>query len=268
MAVTKLKALPNDPIAKVRLPIALDSVVTTSQAGRRILLYKPGHEFLLLPAQVYARDYTALCTFDVTVANRDGIVGRVDASLAIHSTADQFACGAFNYVIGGVGYSKAAETALQFSTNFTITNNLHGAALVQINAAGTISTKVVSALQAYASASLAIGNLPAPDAGNIAIGYWVISPTAGLFTANTTNLTTIGTPVDTAIIARAIEALAPVDGTVVESSTPTFAAGHGNPDAVIVVTYTSDGTGDVADGFLTLAYRPFPLNGEGSRVST
>lgn len=266
MAVRDLKILPASAIAPRLLPIALEALAV-SQAGLRIVAFKPGFEFLLQPAQVYARVVAGAVDFDISVVNGNGVVGSVDATLAIHSTADQFIVGAFQYVIAGVGYSKAAETALQFSQNFTIADDTFGISLVQINAAGTISTVEPSAAMSYASASLALGALPAPTTGNVAIGYIRIAPTAGVFTANTTALTTIATFVDQAPVVPAITSLSPLAGQCVTSAVPTVAAGHGNPDAVIVVQYTTDGTGDITDGFLTVAFRPFPLNGEASRIS-
>lgn len=68
-------------------------------------------------------------------------------------------------------------------------------------------------------------------------------------------------------VTTAITALAPITDDIATSPVPTVALGHGNADALIIVEYTTNGTGDVSDGVLTLAFRPFPLNGEASRVS-
>ena len=49
---------------------------------------------------------------------------------------------------------------------------------VQINDAGTVSTKVPAATQAYDTAPLALAALPSADAGNVAIGYIAIANNA------------------------------------------------------------------------------------------
>jgi hypothetical protein len=61
---------------------------------------------------------------------------------------------------------------------------------VQINAAGTISTKSPGADQSYASDVLAIAALPAPDAGNVALGYILVqAKTDSAWIANTDDMT-------------------------------------------------------------------------------
>lgn len=103
-------------------------------------------------------------------------------TLAISATAEKFktTTTAF-YRISGVHYSKAATDDLVFSGTSTINTagaagTTHwGAFLVQINAAGTVSTKPAAYTsgtdQDYASEALAIAALPAPDAANVQIGY-------------------------------------------------------------------------------------------------
>ena len=76
--------------------------------------------------------------------------------------------------------------------------------LVQINAAGTISTKVPASPQAYNSAPLALAALPSADAGNIALGYIAIANNAGDWTANTDDLTD-GSDLTTATFVDATE---------------------------------------------------------------
>lgn len=81
--------------------------------------------------------------------------------------------------ITGVGYSKAAATAIVFSGASTINNaqasgtGHWGAFLVQINAAGVVTTKHAAYTsgtdQDYATQALAAAALPAPDAGNVAL---------------------------------------------------------------------------------------------------
>lgn len=99
------------------------------------------------------------------------------------------------YRIGGIQYSKAATTALVFSAADTI-NTAAGAGqfwgiwLVQINAAGAVSTKSPAADQTYANEAAAIAALPAADAGNVALGYITVqSKEATSWTATTDDLT-------------------------------------------------------------------------------
>ena len=111
------------------------------------------------------------------------------------------------YTLAGVTYTKAATDGLVFTLADTI--NTGGAAtaywgiwLVQINAAGTVSTKAGggSADQLYTSGALAIAALPAVDASNASLGYILVaSPVSTPFVCNTTVLTGIDTYSNTQI---------------------------------------------------------------------
>lgn len=115
------------------------------------------------------------------------------------------------YRITGVGFRKAATTALTFTAAHVVTASKFGIILVQINDAGTISTKVPAATpttaMAYNTAALALAALPSPDASNIALGYIAIANNAGDWTANTDDLTngsdvTTATFVDATVLSR------------------------------------------------------------------
>lgn len=99
------------------------------------------------------------------------------------------------YAIAGVFYAKAATDNLVFAAADTINTGaaagqFWGVWLVQINAAGAISTKSPAADQVYASEALAIAALPAPDAGNVQIGYITVQTKANIdWVANTDDLT-------------------------------------------------------------------------------
>lgn len=111
-------------------------------------------------------------------------------TLAIDATPEKFKTTAIAaYRIAGVVYTKAATTAIVFTAAHVITASKFAVILIQINAAGTISTKVPLATQAYNSAPLALAALPAPDAGNVALGYIAIANKAATWTANTDDLT-------------------------------------------------------------------------------
>lgn len=121
------------------------------------------------------------------------------------TTAEQFSTSTTSlYRVLGAQYSKTAAVDLTFTAAHVITASKFGAILVQINAAGTISTKVVASPQAYDTAALALAALPSPDAGNIALGYIQIANNTGDWTANTDDLTN-GSDVTTAAFVDASE---------------------------------------------------------------
>ena len=118
------------------------------------------------------------------------------STLAISATAEKFKTTTTSYyMIDAIQYSKAATDNLVFSAADTINTgtavgSFWGAWLVQINAAGTISTKSVSADQVYTSEALAIAALPAVDTGNVSLGYITINANDdSSWTANTDDMT-------------------------------------------------------------------------------
>jgi hypothetical protein len=99
------------------------------------------------------------------------------------------------YHLSGIQYSKAATDKLTFTAADTINTaaavgSFFGIWLVQINAAGTISTKSPAADQSYTSSALALAALPAVDAGNVALGRIIVNANANSkWTANTDDMT-------------------------------------------------------------------------------
>ncbi len=115
---------------------------------------------------------------------------RVDGNLAISATAEEFkTTQTAKYAIAGVEYSKVATDNLTFSAAHVVNATKFGIVLVQINAAGAISTKVPASPQTYNNAGLALAAKPAPDAGNVELGYITIAAGAGNWTANTDDMT-------------------------------------------------------------------------------
>lgn len=271
MAVTDQKLLPTSQVAVQTVDVALDPVVATSQTDRIIRVLAPGHQFLLLACEVFARVVAAVISFKVVVIDGDGVI-LGDPTLAINATPEKFQSAAFQYVIGAGTYAKGstAGAGVAFSAAHVVSAGKFGVVLVQINAAGTISTKVPAATQAYDTAGEAVTNLPEADAANLAIGYLVIEALVGsAWTANTSDLTPASdveavTYVDTATRTAAITALVPVAGQSTWSPTPAWNNAFGSlpSTAKIILAYTTDGAGDVTDGFFRLRYRPVPLNGE------
>lgn len=95
------------------------------------------------------------------------------------------------YTIDGIIYNLAdgdhALTAASLATAYT------ALLLIQVNAAGTVSSKLGTAVL---TATLAAGNdvlqYPKPDAGNVAIGYVKIANATGsAFVVGTTGLDTV-----------------------------------------------------------------------------
>ena len=119
-------------------------------------------------------------------------------TLSTGTTPEQIATDAFSYVIDGTLYEKAAVPAgTAFSAADTIntgtaTGTFWGVWLVQINTAGTISTKPGGGLsdQVYESEDEALEVLPDPDSGNASVGYLTIAATAdSAWTAQTDDIT-------------------------------------------------------------------------------
>jgi hypothetical protein len=157
---------------------------------------------------------------------------RVIGTLAIDAVPEKFKTTTEAKVsIAGAVITKAATTALVFSAAHVITANLYGVVLIQINAAGAISTKVPVSPQAYATAAAALAALPAPDAGNVALGYIAIANNAGDWTANTDDLAN-GVDVTTAAF---------VDATVTVLSTTNRVRFATHRIGTAIVLYFADG---------------------------
>ena len=117
-------------------------------------------------------------------------------ALAIDAVAEKFKTTATAiFRIAGAYYAKAAQTAVVFSSAYTINTgaaagSFWGAFLVQVTTAGVISTKAVAADQVYASEALAINALPAPDSGKQTLGWITVQSKSGAaWTANTDDMT-------------------------------------------------------------------------------
>jgi len=77
--------------------------------------------------------------------------------LAIGSTAEQVANGAFTFRINNTNYSKGAVSAgTALATGYAITTTKYGVVMVYISAAGTITYQYPAVTQAYATAALAM----------------------------------------------------------------------------------------------------------------
>lgn len=117
-------------------------------------------------------------------------------TLAIGSTAERVANAAFDFMIDDVSYSKGEVAAgSAFSEAHTITASRFGIVNIYIDANGDISSLVPGSsqtdAQAYTTASLALaaGEGIVALSGTVKIGHILIENDAGLWTANTDDLT-------------------------------------------------------------------------------
>lgn len=110
--------------------------------------------------------------------------------LAIGSTPANVANVAFDYIIGGVRYSKAAVAAGTAPGDDVVPVDTYGAVALDIDSAGTITVaEAADNSTGYASAALALAGIPAVASGKARMGtVSVIRVTAGAFTFGTTSL--------------------------------------------------------------------------------
>jgi hypothetical protein len=117
----------------------------------------------------------------------DGILG--NPTLAIGSTPTAVASAAFEYIINGNLYNKAAVTAGTAPGNDVVPEDLYGAVAFDIGADGTIDAVEAAAnATGYASAALAVAAIPAVAADHARMGWVTAIKSDGAFTFGTTQL--------------------------------------------------------------------------------
>jgi hypothetical protein len=144
------------------------------------------------------------------------------------------------YVIDGVALSRTAVTAQTFSSAHVVSANCFGVIVIQVNAAGTLSTKVVSATQSYVSAAAALAAKPAPDDAKVELGVIKIAAGAADWTANTSDMTnasdlTTATFVDQTILVNGVTTVTP------KSAAEEYEAGDYLTDVRLVFPRSSGG---------------------------
>lgn len=171
---------------------------------------------------------------------------------------------------------KAVTDNLPFSSAFTI--NVAGAAglfwgavRIQMDSAGAISTKVVAPDQAFATEAQALVSVPNVDNGKIDLGTITIQmKTTDTFTAQTTPLNDATTnavhfngraasafsclTAEVAFVATEMVKAVPVTQ-ISSRCSPT-------PGGLLLVDYTTNGTGVLTNGRVDVHYRPYPMAGE------
>jgi hypothetical protein len=237
---------------------------------------------IFLGVSTYARTYTATIALGVGYVPVGTTVAAV--TLEIAATTDRFKIGAA--VIGlsstldtNTGLAtivhKAITDNLEFSSAYTVnaglaTGRFWGAFRIQMNSAGTVSTRAYAADQVFVTETEATTNCPAAAAGMINLGTITVrSATDVIFTANTTALTGGGITVNfngaaSGFTLVTTATLAPVAATLVQGTMTTSKVTRTTPHtgALLVARYTSDGSFAATDLSVNVSYRPFPLNNE------
>lgn len=159
------------------------------------------------------------------------------------------------YTISGVAYAKAAEDDLDFSAADTVNTGAAagtywGIWLVQVDAAGVISTKSPAADQVYASEAAAIAALPSADALNVGIGYITVnSNEADAWVANTDDLTPTSDCLDANFYNVVVKS---IPSAVASSPAADLVAGAPGAVAANLTADTTLGSGTEADPAITL----------------
>lgn len=261
---------PDSSLVKRTLSIAVAPAINLTN-GVVALIKAHDHAMRLLGARVYARTKAGAVAFNLAICGADGLI--VPGLLAIDAVPEKFKLITTTviYLSSSVAKSKAPATTIAFSAAYTINNAgaaglFYGAFLVQVDAAGAVTTKTAGGAndQAYATSAAAIAALPVADATKVALGYIVVKTktTAVKWTATVDDMTdgsdcttttftnyAARTPLSAALTPLAAEA---VEGALDVSATTEYQA---EVDEYIAVICTSDGTGALVDGRLELSHR-------------
>lgn len=226
---------------------------------------------VILGAGLFHRTYTATLGVDLRIVAATALI--IPSLLAIDAVPEKFKLitNTVVFTVGGVVKTKAPATAIAFTTTHTITANKYGAILVQINASGTVSTKVVSATQAYATSAAAVAALPLADTNQVALGYITIANNAGDWVATTDDLTdasdvTTATFTNYGVRKPLTGAIAPIAASevagVMSATAITSDQVTVEDDEYLAVIATTDGSYVGTDGRLNLLVRPVGMRGE------
>lgn len=250
-----------------RKPIVVSLVPAVSQTDRPFFVYKPGYNFRIERISGHTLLLAGAVSFDAAIAPDTAILRA--GAITVHSTPEQLALALSRYIVGGRVFEKAAATAITFTAAHVITALKFGIILLSVNNAGTVSSKVPLATQAYATAGEALAALPVVDTDKVAIGYLLIENNAVDWTANTDDLTAASdiqaiTIVTNAAVARALSAgkAFVTNEAGLGALAAASAALQGTDVENLILLYTSDGTGALTHGTVTASIRPLPMNGD------
>lgn len=269
------------PLRQVNVPL---STIATSQTKRAIWVHKFTKAVKLHLLSVYATAVTAALEFFYFITS--GNEPMVAAVIAIDAVPEKYKNTAVSRYLTTAGVFKeiAANTAQTFTAAHTINNaaagQKWGTILIQQNAAdGVLSTKVITADQAYATQAEAeaAAATVAPDAGKFIIGAITIqSKNNTKWTANTDDLTAAsdvaavtfyGTGAGTSggksfsgTVLTPSADVVPVAFT--ETVEDTYGPRVHRVGQFGVLTYTSDGTGAAVNPAVKLEFLPWPIRGD------
>lgn len=279
------KVSPAAGVAKKLLHGLITSVVGQTKAILDIVQLPFG--FVVESVGVYCQTVTTGATFDcrlVPVVPTGGLLNAI--TLTVGGTASNFKINAAIIAVGPLVTSPAVVPPIvyqaitdnnAFSSAFTInvgaaSGLFWGAVRIQMSTAGTITTKVVSADQAFATEAEALVACPQADAGKIDLGTITIQmKTGATFTAQTTDLndTTVNATNYNGRAATAVSVLTgevsfvsleKVYGTMVAALSDAACA---SPGGLLVIDYTTAAsTGALLNGRYDVQYRPYPMAGE------
>lgn len=272
MPIQDTKLLPTSNVAEHLVGAAFASAVSLS--ARPFFVFKPGYGFRVKRLGISCRTKAGVAGINARVVRGNGVLS--SPALAISATPEETAIGACSYVIAGVTYNLAADATFPFTAAHVVTALKWGVILYQVDASGTITTKVPAATpttaMAFNSEAEAITRVPAPDAANVALGYVLINADASNWTAITDDMTDgsdlttaewVNGPFDFTIGNATAATVAAVGGGYAEATLATdFRELVGDADALVVLTLTTDGSGVLTDPVAVLGLRPFPLSGE------
>jgi hypothetical protein len=256
------------PVGPYVIPFRLISA--TSQTRQAFGVFTPRQPFMVTGVDVHATAVTAVLTFDGYLAGPDETI--FAGVLGIDATPEKFLTAAATVRIGGRIVQKTAATAIVFTAAHVVTASKFGCIRVQIDNAGTVSTKVVGSPQAYASAALALAALPAADTAKRNFGYIAIAAKAATWTANTDDLTD-GSDLTTATFVSEVATVASLFTGVITPVANEVVAGvmaaalstrqdkTGTKD--VVMAYTSDGNGAAPNGAAYVRIAVYPGHGDG-----
>jgi hypothetical protein len=284
MTIVDNKVSPAAGVAKKLLSRFFVSAVSQTKTILDILQIP--YSFCVESVNAYCSALTSTCTADcrlVPVLPTGSVIDAVVLTIggtatdwklnsAVRALLPQIVAPA---VVPGLVYKGVTDNNA-FSSDFTINTAaaaglFWGAARVQMDATGALSTKVVSPDQAFATEAQALVSCPLPDAGKIDLGTITIQMKTGdAFTANTTALN------DTSVNAahfngRATSAFSVLTGEVsfvatesaqgtVVSQIPNRAVG--SPGGLLLIDYTTGSGSAVTNGVVDVGYRPYPMAGE------
>lgn len=216
---------------------------------RRLGAYKPGWPYQVTALRTNCEKMSGVKFLELMApdAGYTGILTQCRIAVDSRTVADvpiKLRFGGFDYAIAGVVYHKNASYAVAFTAAHSVSLDKWGAILVQINAAGTISTKVVATPQAYDNEAEARAALPDPDASEVAIATIIIEADSGAWTAQTDDLTAASDLEDLDVLPVTHDRLLSAPGLVIDG-------GEAEDFEVDTFTYMIDGvkyTKSAADG--------------------